>query len=496
MSIDWIARAQQITPNVRNLIEGRWCEVSGERLEKLAPRNGRILATYGAGNAADVDVAVMSARRAFDDGRWSSMPPTHRHDVLLRLAELMRACREELALLECLDVGKPISEALAFDVSAAADLIQHSAEMAPHVYGRVYSASSSNLSYELLRPVGVAAGIVGWNFPLLLAAKKIAPALATGNSIILKPSEFTSLSAARLAELALDAGLPPGVVNVVHGGAVVGNALALHRDVDLIAFTGSTATGKRLLIASGESNMKRLVLECGGKAPNIVFEDCPHLEAVADAVVARAFWNQGEVCTASSRLLVQASVKDDLLRMVLGRLSALVPGDPLNPQTKFGALVSAIHERKVREYVSQGEDEGARLLFRSEAAPPVSGGFYVSPVVFDSVCPTYRIAQQEIFGPVLSVISFRDEAEAIQIANGTMYGLSAIVWTRDLARAHRMLTGIHAGWVTVFGTERPGPGPVPGVMSIGGQKQSGLGLEGGIEGLRAFMTNTAAQVFV
>jgi acyl-CoA reductase-like NAD-dependent aldehyde dehydrogenase len=330
----------------------------------------------------------------------------------------------------------------------------------------------------------------------VLAATKLGPALATGNCLVLKPSELTSLSAARLAELALEAGVPEGVFNVLHGGALVGDALAHHPAVDLLTFTGSTQTGRRLLVAAGESNMKRLILECGGKAPNILFEDGPELQAVAEGILGRAFWNQGEVCSASSRLLVQESIKEDLLRILTVRAAALTPGDPLKPDTTFGALVSHAHKKKVLSYIDSAKRDGAEMVHQSVCSPPFSEGFYLPPTIFDRVSSGHRIAQEEIFGPVLSVLSFRDEDEAIRIANSTIYGLTAIVWTKDLGRAHRLTQGIRAGSVVVYATGNPVGGPAEGVMSSGGLKQSGIGVEGGLEGLEAYTSQTAVQFFV
>lgn len=497
MGIDWIGKSQDLKLRVRDFIGGRWQpERAGEALEKYSPRDGRLLCRFGVGEAQDVNEAVANARGAFEDGRWSKLPVQQRKDALLKLALLIEKHCEELALLECLDVGKPISDALAVDVPTAAAIIRYNGEAADKVYGTVYSVDPSNLSYQLRRPLGVVAGNVGWNFPLVLAAGKIGPALATGNCLVLKPSDLTSFSAARIAELAIEAGVPEGVFNVIHGDANVGAALAHHPDVDLLTFTGSTETGKKLLIAAGQSNLKRLLLECGGKAPNIVFDDSPQLEAVADVVVARAFWNQGQVCTASSRLLVQDRIKDDLLGLVIQKAATLTPGDPLKPETRCGAVVSQAHKDKVMCYIDRGERDGARRVYQSNAPAPFEGGFYVSPVIFDQVSPDQKIAQEEIFGPVLSVISFRDEEEAIRIANNTIYGLSAILWTKDLGRAHRVTHGVNAGWVVVNATDKPVGGPGEGVLSVGGHKQSGIGVEGGIEGLQAYTSTTAVQLFV
>jgi acyl-CoA reductase-like NAD-dependent aldehyde dehydrogenase len=495
-AVDWIGRSQALTLRVRNFVDGRWSESRGSALAKLGPRDGRLLYQLGAGETQDVDEAVAAARRAYDDGRWSQAPVQRRKEVLLKLASLIEAHREELALLECLDVGKPISDALGTDVVAAAGAIRFSAEAIDKFYGKVYADDQTSLSFQLRRPLGVVAGITGWNFPLLLACGKIGPVLATGNCLILKPSELTSLSASCVAELAIEAGVPEGVFNVIHGGAGVGSAMAHHEQVDLLTFTGSTRTGRELLIAAGKSNMKRLILECGGKAPNVVFDDCPDLAAVADAVVARAFWNQGQVCTAGSRLLVQEGVRADLLRLIIERTSALSLGDPLKTDTKNGAVVSQNHKRKILDYILAGEREGATLAFQSGSSAPFAGGFYVAPVIFDQVSPDHRIAQEEIFGPVLCVLPFRDESEAIRIANGTLYGLSAIIWTKDLGRAHRVTRSINAGWIVVNATDKPVGGPGVGVLSVGGHKQSGVGIEGGLEGLEEYTIRTAVQWFV
>ena len=495
-SVDWIARAQSLRLDVRNIINGRGCDGGAGALPKLGPRDGALLYQLRCGALSDVDSAVAAARRAFRDGRWSQLPSQRRSEVLSRLAELLMQHREEFALLESLDTGKPIRDALSFDVPRAAAALRFCAAAGDKLSSKVYGVELTSLSYQSRRPMGVVAGIIGWNFPLVLAAEKVAPALMTGNTLVLKPSELTSLSAVRLAELAMEAGVPEGVLNVILGTGEVGAALAHHQDVDMITFTGSSRTGKQLLVAAGESNMKRLLLECGGKAPNIVFADAPDLDAVADAIVARAYWNQGQVCTASSRLLVHEDLRDVLLEMVIQRAAALYPGDPLKDETTFGAVVSAAHRQKIGEYVTCGAREGGRMIYSSNAPDPLPGGFYAAPVIFDHVEPEQRIAREEIFGPVLSTLTFRGDEEAVRIANATIYGLSAILWTRDLARAHRVSQSIDAGWIVVNATARPVGGPGPGVLSIGGHKQSGIGVEGGTDGMRAYMRESAIQIFV
>lgn len=496
MSIDWIQRSQSVKYQIRNLIDGKKSGPRGTALEKYSPRDGGLLGTLGAGDPADVDEAVNVSRTAVAEGRWSELPVSRRKAILFRLAELVDRHRDELALMESLDVGKPISDALAFDVPTVSAVIRANAEVADKISGKTYAVDSTSLSYQLIRPVGVVAGIVGWNFPLVLAAGKVAPALAAGNCIVLKPSEVTSLSAGRLAELALEAGVPPGVFNVIHGDGRVGGALATHPGVDLITFTGSTRTGKHLLAAAGHNSMKRVLLECGGKAPNIVFEDCPRVQAVADAVVARAFWNQGQVCTASSRLLVHESIKRDFLNAVIEKVASLAPGDPLDPSTTFGPVVCSSHRDKVLNYVRAGSEDGGRIVYQGEQKPPNTGGYFVPPVIFDDIKASHRIAQEEIFGPVLSVMTFHDEREAIQLANSTIYGLSAIAWTKDLGRAHRITHGIRAGWITVNAAETPKGGPGVGVLSIGGLKDSGIGTEGGLEGLKEYTERSAIQIFI
>lgn len=493
----WIAASETLSFDIGNFIDGgRRLTRGKDRLHKISPRDGRLLYSFNEASRSDVDEAVATARRASIAGCWSRKSAEERCEILLNLSSLISRNLDELALLECLDVGKPISAARSFDIPTAAAIVKFNAQAADKIPAKVYSANHSGLAYQLRRPAGVVAAIVGWNFPLLLAVTKIAPALAAGNSVILKPSELTALSALRLAELAHEAGVPAGVFNVVLGGGRIGASLGHHSGVNLISFTGSSQTGKALLVASGQSNMKRLVLECGGKAANMVFDDCENLEMVANGIVARVFWNQGEVCTASSRLLVQEGIKDELLRLVIERTAHLIFGDPLSPETTFGAIVSRDHMEKISAYAVCGEMEGARLAYSSPSRPPHKDGFYVPPMIFDDVSTENKIAQEEIFGPILSVITFRDEAEAIRIANETIYGLSAIVWTRDIGRAHRVVHGTDVAWLEINATDSPLAADERGALPVSAHKASGMGTEGGIEGLEEYTTSTTVQVFV
>jgi acyl-CoA reductase-like NAD-dependent aldehyde dehydrogenase len=497
MSNDWVAKAEALAPRVRPFIDGRWIDENDQgSISKFSPRDGRLLCRYGSGGIQDLNEAVQAAKRALSDGRWAKQSVQSRKDVLYKLAALIERDRDKLALLECLDVGKPIRDVLNVDIPSSAASIRASAEAMDKVNGKVYAVDGTNLSYQLHRPVGVVAAIIGWNFPLVLAAGKIGPALAMGNSLVLKPSELTSLSAAHIAALAIEAGLPEGVFNVIHGGPEVGAGLASHADVGMLTFTGSTQTGKKLMVAAGQSNMKRLLLECGGKAPNIVFTDCPDLDAVAESIVASAFFNQGQVCAASSRLLLQRGIKHEVLERVIAKTTALSPGDPLLMETTYGALVSEGHRQKVLGYVERGLQDGACMAYASRSKPPFENGFYVGPMIIDRVEPRQAIAREEIFGPVLAVLEFRDEEEALNIANSTIYGLSAVLWTKDLGRAHRMTLGIDAGWVVVNATDKPIGGAGDGVVSVGGHKESGIGVEGGIDGLASYTTSTAVQIYV
>jgi gamma-glutamyl-gamma-aminobutyraldehyde dehydrogenase/4-guanidinobutyraldehyde dehydrogenase/NAD-dependent aldehyde dehydrogenase len=468
----WHLRAAALKLEGMALIGGRRVPaVSGGTFECMSPIDWRRLATIASGDIADIDAAVKAARAAFENGTWSRESPAARKRVLLKFADLVAAHAEELALIETLDMGKPIRDALLIDVPATVRTLRWYAEAIDKIYDEVAPTGPDALALITREPVGVVGVIVPWNYPMLMAAWKIAPILAAGNTLVLKPSEKSPLSALRLADLALEAGIPPGVFNVVPGfGPTAGKALSLHLDVDCIAFTGSTFVGKKVMQCAAVSNLKRVSLECGGKSPNIVLADYPDLERVAAAAAAAIFSNQGEMCSAGSRLLVQESIREPLLERVAALGRAIPPADPLDPSTRTGALVDEIQTQRVLDYIESGRSEGARLALGGQRVHKESGGCYVEPTIFDGVRPAMRIAREEIFGPVLSVIGFGDLEEAIRIGNDTSYGLAAAVWTRDITQAHRAARALRAGVVYVNCYDADDI-----TVPFGGFRQSGIG---------------------
>ncbi len=464
-------------------IDGTFVDaVSGETFDCVSPISGEVVAQVAACDTADVDRAVAGARAAFESGAWSRLAPKKRKRVLQKLAGLMSEHAEELALLETIDMGKPIRDATNVDVPLATECIAWYGEAIDKVYDEIAPTGHDAHVSIVREPLGVVGAVVPWNFPLLMSSWKIGPALATGNSVILKPAEQSPLSALRLAELASEAGIPDGVLQVVPGfGETAGQALGRHADVDMIAFTGSTEVGKYFLRYSGESNMKRVALECGGKSPHIVTRECGDLDAAATAVAWGVFYNQGEVCTAGSRLLVHSAVKDELLEKVVAVADRIKPGDPLDPKTRMGAIVDDTQLDRVLGYIEAGTSEGATLHLGGNRVREETGGYYVEPTIFDAVSNDMRIAREEIFGPVLSAISFDELDDAIANANDTIYGLSAGIWTDDDNVAHRAARAIRAGivWVNTFDA-----GDIS--SPFGGFKQSGFGRDRSIHALDKF----------
>lgn len=468
----WQDRAANLKFEHRAFINGQYQTAKNEStFECISPIDGRHLTDISHCDHQDADIAVTAAREVFDKGTWSSATPAHRKAVLLKFADLIEHHKEEIALLETLDMGKPISDSLQVDIGGALRAIRWTAEAVDKIYDEIAPTSNKEIGMITREAVGVVAAIVPWNFPLVMASWKIAPALAAGNSVILKPSEKSPLTAIRIAGLAKEAGIPDGVFNVLPGlGHTIGKALALHQDIDTLVFTGSTAVAKQLMIYAGESNMKRVWTEAGGKSPNIVFADAPDLDAAADAAAAAICFNQGEVCTAGSRLLVHESIKATFVDKVVKAMEAWSPGNPLDPATKLGAIVDEGQWKRVNNFIALGNEQGATAKTSALSSQPVNNGYYIKPTLFDDVTSGMSVAQEEIFGPVLSVISFTTDEEAISIANDTPYGLAAGLWTNDLSRAHTVAKKLRAGsvWVNQWdGGDMTAP--------FGGFKQSGNG---------------------
>lgn len=468
---DWQALAGQLNFEGRAFINGRYVDaLSGETRPTLNPANGQELVNVALCGIEDADLAVQSARDVFERGDWSRMAPMDRKMVLVRWAELIEKNAEELALLETLDVGKPINDTTNVDVPATVRTIRWSGEAIDKVYDEIAPTPPGTLALVQRLPLGVVAAIVPWNFPISTTAWKLAPSLATGNSVILKPASSTPLSALFIARLASEAGLPDGVLQVLPGpGGSLGQHLATHMDIDGLTFTGSTPVGQLLLQYSGQSNLKRTFLELGGKSPNIVFADANLEKAAAMAAVA-VFYNGGQTCTAGTRLIVEESIHDRFLEMVVENAGSWMPGDPIDPATAMGPMIDSGQFNTVADYVSIGCDEGADLVFGGKRVMADSGGHFHEPSIFGGVNNAMRIAQEEIFGPVMSVIPFTTAEEAVQIANDSIYGLAGAVWSNNINTAHKVAEAVRVGTMGInnyFGGDITVP--------FGGFKQSGNG---------------------
>jgi 4-(gamma-glutamylamino)butanal dehydrogenase len=468
---DWTARAGKIKFRNQAFINGKFVDAaSGEVFQSINPATGGVLTEVAACGAEDVDNAVAAGRKAFEDGRWSRMAPGDRKVVLLKLADLIRAHLEEMALLDSLDMGKLVTDAATVDAPGAAHFFQWHAEAIDKIYDEVAPTGPGDLALIRRVPLGVVGAVTPWNFPLDMATWKAAAALAAGNSMVLKPAEQSPLSALRLAELAAEAGVPNGVFNVVPGlGATAGKALGLHMDVDCLTFTGSTAVGKMFMQYSGQSNLKQVWPETGGKSPNLIFADCENLDAAADMAAFGIFFNQGEVCSANSRLYVERSIKDAFVEKMIARAREMQPGNPLDPDSRMGAIADEQQTRGIMRAIDAGK-QTANLVAGGERVTVDGKGCFVQPTIFDDVKHGDPLARDEIFGPVLSIIPFDSESEAVEMANDSIYGLAASLWTDNLSRACRVADKLQVGTVSVNTVDA-----LSAQTPFGGMKQSGFG---------------------
>jgi len=467
---NWHTRAAQQRFITTALVNGKPLAAQAS-FDAINPATGQLLARLSACGEAEVNQAAIAARRSFEAGHWSRCHPRERQGKLLRLAELILEHREELALLDSLNMGKPVMDAWNFDVPGAAGVFRWYAESLDKLYGEVAPTAQDTLATITRMPLGVVAAVVPWNFPLDMAAWKLAPALAAGNSVILKPAEQSPFSALRLGELALEAGIPEGVLNVLPGlGEQAGRALGLHGDIDGVAFTGSTEVGKYFMQYSGQSNLKQVWLECGGKSANLVFADCQDLDLAAEKAAFGIFFNQGEVCSANSRLLVERSIHDEFVDRLMAKAKDWQPGDPLNPASRTGAIVDTRQTRRIMGFIDTAKRDGATLACGGRQITINGSDNFIEPTIFTGVSPKHPLSCEEIFGPVLAVSAFDTEAEAITLANDSVYGLAASVWSDDFNRAHRIAGQLHVGTVSVNTVDA-----LDVSTPFGGTRQSGFG---------------------
>jgi len=458
--------------------------VTGKTFNNISPIDGKIINDVTFSQKEDVDIAVNTARKTFESGTWSRADPSFRKKILLKFADLLEKYQMELALLDTIDMGKTISDTYNADVPASVDTIRWYAEIIDKLYDDIAPTPYKTLALITKEPIGVVAGIVPWNYPLWMAIWKLGPSLITGNSLLLKPAEQSPLSAIRIGELLMEAGLPEGVLSVLPGdGPTTGKALAMHKDIDCVAFTGSGEVGKLILQYSGQSNMKRVQLECGGKSPNIIFADHDNLDLVAEKSAYAIFGNQGEVCSAASRLIIQDEIKDDFVKKLVEISKTMMPGDPFDPNSFMGAIVDKTQLDKINNYVNIGKEEGANIATGGNITRIDTGGYYYQPTILKNVKNNMRVAQEEIFGPVLSAITFNSPEEALQIANDSEYGLAAAVWTKDINKAHLIAKGLRAGSVYINNYEEGVDTTVP----AGGYKQSGIGRDNSYHALDNYL---------
>ncbi|MFT4161248.1 aldehyde dehydrogenase [Shinella sp.] len=488
----WRSKASGLKFRTQHFIDGAYvASADGRTYPTINPATGATIAEVARGGAAEIDRAVAVARKAYRSGAWSRMDPRARMAVLEKFSALIEAHSEEFAVLDSLDMGKPVMDMMNIDIPGSVTSLKFFAETIDKIEGAVTATAANALHYILRQPLGVVGLIVPWNYPLMMAAWKLGPALATGNSVVLKPAEQSPLSANLLAELFIEAGGPAGVFNVVHGlGEEAGKALALHNDVDKIGFTGSTEVGKLLMIYAGQSNMKRVSTECGGKTPQIVLGDYDDLDTAVTYAVNGIYGNQGEVCNAGSRILVEKRIHDDFVERFTARTREnFVLGDPLDPATTIGPLVTASHQQRVLNYIDIGRQEGAALRFGGGTLASSPKGAFVEPTLFTGVDNGMRIAREEIFGPVATIIPVEGIDDAIEIANDSIYGLAASVWTRDISKAHRFARDIEAGvvWVNCFDH-----GDMTSIW--GGYKQTGNGRDKCLEALTQYTQTKSVWV--
>lgn len=483
-------RAQPV-PAFSHLIDGKHVSASdGGTMDILSPIDGSVLTTTAKGTAADMEAAIASARAAFEDRRWAGQPPAARKKVLMKWADLIEANALELAVLGVRDNGTEISMALKAEPGSAAATIRYYAEALDKIYGEIAPTSSDILGMIHKEPVGVVGAIIPWNFPMMIGAWKLAPALAMGNSVVLKPSETASLSLMKMCDLALEAGVPPGVLNAVTGeGHVVGEAMGLSMDIDVLVFTGSGRTGRRLMEYAARSNMKRVYLELGGKSPNIVFADAPDLDAAAKVAAGGIFRNAGQVCVAGSRLLVEASIHDEFVAAVAKASEAMRVGDPLKINTTIGAINSEVQLAQNLEFVDTAKAEGGQLVTGGKRILEDTGGYYMAPTIITGVTRDATLTQREVFGPVLGVTPFTTDHEAVQLANATVYGLAGAVWTSNLGRAHRMVRDVRTGVMHVNTY-----GGADGTVPLGGVGQSGNGSDKSLHAIEKYINLKTAWI--